>query len=104
MFLSQSYYGTPKIIRQNINYLVVLKFSGTRDINSILRECSVDLTKTNYQKCIKMRHVKSSMSLLLIWIKAVMKGIGGISLFTMLQNKYKLIKNNNWDIKQEYIL
>ena len=26
MFLSQSYYGTPKIIRQNINYLVVLKF------------------------------------------------------------------------------
>jgi hypothetical protein len=45
MFLSQSYYGTPKIIRQNINYLVVLKLGGTRDINSILRECSVDLTK-----------------------------------------------------------
>ena len=45
MFLSQSYYGTPKIIRQNINYLVVLKLGGTRDMNSILRECSVDLTK-----------------------------------------------------------
>ena len=45
MFLSQSYYGTPKIIRQNINYLVILKLGGTRDINSILRECSVDLTK-----------------------------------------------------------
>ena len=45
MFLSQSYYGTPKIIRQNINYLVVLKLGGTRDVNSILRECSVDLTK-----------------------------------------------------------
>ena len=43
--MSQSYYGTPKIIRQNINYLVVLKLGGTRDINSILRECSVDLTK-----------------------------------------------------------
>jgi hypothetical protein len=25
--------------------LVVLKLGGTRDINSILRECSVDLTK-----------------------------------------------------------
>ena len=43
--LSQSCYNTPKIIRQNINYLVVLKLGGTRDMNSILRECSVDLTK-----------------------------------------------------------
>jgi len=45
MFLSQSYYGTPKIIRQNINYLVVLKLGGTRDANTILRECSIGLTK-----------------------------------------------------------
>ena len=45
MFLSQSYYNSPKMIRQNINYLVVLKLGGTRDINSILRECSVDLRK-----------------------------------------------------------
>jgi hypothetical protein len=50
MFLSQSYYGTPKIIRQNINYLVVLKLGGIRDINSILRECSVDLTKDHLLK------------------------------------------------------
>ena len=45
MFLSQSYYNTPKIIRQNINYLVVLKLGGTLDVNSILRECSIGLTK-----------------------------------------------------------
>jgi hypothetical protein len=45
MFLGQSYYNTPKIIRQNINYLVVLKLGGTRDVNSILRECSIGLTK-----------------------------------------------------------
>ena len=45
MFLSQSYYGTPKIIRQNINYLVVLKLGGSRDVNSILRECNIGLTK-----------------------------------------------------------
>ena len=38
MFLSQSNYGTPKIIRQNINYLVILKLGGTRDMNSILRD------------------------------------------------------------------
>jgi hypothetical protein len=45
MFLSQSYYNTPMIIRQNINYLVVLKLGGTRDVNSILRECSIGLSK-----------------------------------------------------------
>jgi hypothetical protein len=45
IFLSQSYYGTPKIIRQNVNYLVVLKLGGSRDVNSILRECSIGLTK-----------------------------------------------------------
>ena len=45
MFLSQSYYNTFKIIRQNINYCVILKLGGTRDVNSILRECSIGLTK-----------------------------------------------------------
>jgi len=45
MFLSQSYFGTPKIIRQNTYYLVVLKLGWTRDVNTILRECSIGLTK-----------------------------------------------------------
>jgi len=45
MFLSQSYYNTPKIIRQNVNYCVILKLGGTRDINSILRECSIGISK-----------------------------------------------------------
>jgi hypothetical protein len=30
--------------------LVVLKLGGTRDMNSILRECSVDLTKVQLLK------------------------------------------------------
>ena len=45
MFLSQSYYGTPKIIRQNVNYCVILKLGGSRDINSIMRECSIGIDK-----------------------------------------------------------
>jgi hypothetical protein len=45
MFLSQSYHNTPKIIRQNVNYVVKLKLGGTRDINSLLREVSIGLTK-----------------------------------------------------------
>jgi hypothetical protein len=45
LFLSQSYYNTPKIIRQNVNYLIILKLGGTRDVNAILREASIGLTK-----------------------------------------------------------
>ena len=45
MFLSQSYYGTPKIIRQTVNYVVILKLGGSRDISSLLREVSIGLTK-----------------------------------------------------------
>ena len=44
MFLSQSYYNTPKIIR-SINYCIILKLGGSRDINSILRECSIGIDK-----------------------------------------------------------
>jgi hypothetical protein len=45
MYLSQSYYGTPKLIRQNVNYVVVLKLGGSRDINALMREVSIGLTK-----------------------------------------------------------
>ena len=45
IFLSQSYYNTPKIIRQNINYCIILRLGGSRDINSILRECSIGISK-----------------------------------------------------------
>ena len=59
MFLSQSYFNTPKVIRQNINYCVVLKLGGTRDVNSILRECSIGLTKEEllymYQQATKQK-------------------------------------------------
>ena len=45
MFLSQSYYSSPKIIRQNINYCIILKLGGSRDVNAILFECSVGISK-----------------------------------------------------------
>jgi hypothetical protein len=59
MFLSQSYFNTPKVIRQNINYCVILKLGGTRDVNAILRECSIGLTKDEllymYQQATKQK-------------------------------------------------
>jgi len=45
IFLSQSYYSTPKIIRQNINYCIILKLGGSRDVAALLREVSIGLTK-----------------------------------------------------------
>jgi len=64
MFLSQSYYNTPKVVRQNINYCAILKLGGTRDVNSILRECSIGLTKDELYICINKQPKRSLMCLL----------------------------------------
>jgi hypothetical protein len=45
VYLSQSYYQIPKIIRQNCNYFVILKMSGARQINMILKEFGLGTTK-----------------------------------------------------------
>lgn len=45
IYLSQSYYQIPKIIRQNCNYFVILKMSGARQINMILKEFGLGTTK-----------------------------------------------------------
>ena len=37
-FISQSYYSIPKIIRQNSNYLILLKLSGDKDLKLILSD------------------------------------------------------------------
>lgn len=41
MYLAQNYYQIPKIIRNNCNYLIILKISGDRDLRTILKENSV---------------------------------------------------------------
>ena len=45
IFISQSYYHIPLMIRKNCNYLVLLRLQGTREINAILRECGLGLTR-----------------------------------------------------------
>jgi len=44
-FLSQSYYKIPKIIRSNCNYLIILKMSGQREINMIMSEFGLGVSK-----------------------------------------------------------
>jgi len=45
IFISQSYYRIPKIIRNNCSYMVLLKLSGDREVNMILKEFGLGVSK-----------------------------------------------------------
>jgi len=45
IYLSQSYYAIPKMIRMNSNYLVILRLGQKRNLNMILSELSLGVTK-----------------------------------------------------------
>ncbi len=50
-YLSQSYFGIPKIVRQNCSYLVLLKLGGSnREVNMILSEAGLGVTKDGLLK------------------------------------------------------
>jgi len=45
IFISQSYFKIPKIIRNNCSYMVLLKLSGNREVNMIMSEFGLGVTK-----------------------------------------------------------
>ena len=45
IFISQSYFKIPKIIRNNCSYMILLKLSGQREVNIILSEFGLGVTK-----------------------------------------------------------
>ena len=45
IYLSQSYYAIPKMIRMNSNYLVILRLGQKRNLNMIMSELSLGVTK-----------------------------------------------------------
>lgn len=49
VFLSQSFFSTSKIIRQNIGYIVLLTMSNQRNLNSIIETIGCPVSK----ECIK---------------------------------------------------
>jgi hypothetical protein len=53
IYISQSYYRTPKIIRGNVNYLVLLKIGSARDLRLILSEVAIGVTKEQLEKMYK---------------------------------------------------
>ena len=56
LYLSQSYYGIPRKIRLQINYLILRKVPSSRDIGAILKECSLGVDKNElvniYKHCV----------------------------------------------------
>lgn len=45
IFISQSFFKIPKVIRNNCSYMVLLKLSGNREVNLILSEFGLGVTK-----------------------------------------------------------
>ena len=50
IFISQSFFRIPKTIRNNCNYMVILKLSGNREVNVILSEFGLGVDKTELLK------------------------------------------------------
>jgi hypothetical protein len=50
VYLSQSFYRIPKTIRSNCNYFVILKLSGKRDLNLIMSEFELGVSKDELLK------------------------------------------------------
>ena len=59
IFLTQSYFQTNKLIRDNIHYLILLKIAGIKDIRRILAEISLGITCDEllqmYNQCVKKK-------------------------------------------------
>jgi len=45
LYLSQSFFGIPKLIRLQMTYLILLKLSSMRDLNLIMRDFSIGVSK-----------------------------------------------------------
>lgn len=50
IFLSQSYFRIPKVIRGNCNYLIILKLANQRDCNLIMSEFGLGVSKDQLLK------------------------------------------------------
>jgi len=48
IYIGQSYYGIPKLIRQQLGYLILKRFGSKKDINAIMREFSLTIKKEDF--------------------------------------------------------
>lgn len=50
VYISQSFYQVPKLIRDNISYLIIKQVSSMRNLTMIARECSLGIDKKMLKK------------------------------------------------------
>ena len=60
IYLTQSYYDCPRIIRKQASQLILKKINGKMETNSIIRDCSsLEINKSQLQKmyahCVKSK-------------------------------------------------
>jgi hypothetical protein len=50
IYISQSFYAVPKLIRDNISYLIIKQVSSMKNLTMIARECSLGIDKSQLKK------------------------------------------------------
>jgi len=50
IYISQSFYQVPKLIRDNITYLIIKQVSSMKNLTMICRECSLGIDKKQLKK------------------------------------------------------
>lgn len=65
IYLSQSFFRIPKIIRNNCSYMAILKLSGNREVNTILSEFGLGVSKEQLLKLYETATNEKFMPLLI---------------------------------------
>jgi hypothetical protein len=70
IYISQSYYAVPKMIRQNLTYLVIKRLNTLSDLFRIMREYSLGVDKTQLKKIYESSTSENKQDFLLVDLDA----------------------------------
>lgn len=70
IYISQSYYAVPKMIRQNLTYLVIKRLNTLSDLFRIMREYSLGVDKTQLKKIYEASTTANKQDFLLVDLDA----------------------------------
>ena len=70
IYISQSYYAVPKMIRQNLTYLVIKRLNTLSDLFRIMREYSLGVDKTQLKKIYEASTSNNKQDFLLVDLDA----------------------------------
>jgi len=70
IYISQSYYAVPKMIRQNLTYLIIKRLNTLSDLFRIMREYSLGVDKTQLKKIYESSTSANKQDFLLVDLDA----------------------------------